>query len=456
MWGSRGVRIGALAIFLAGCASATRSQDEGERVSSRRFALTSETRAFQFNLPVGSDPSQWLGSASVSLQISDRVQLLGAGSGHGAIASSGTSASSVGTDANTGTIISNSALTVRDRSTVHGDALSNSTLTFGVGTSATGTAKGAAGVNFQPFSWKITFPASGGNVTVPNGAVVSVNPGSAGIVTVNSSGTLKLSSGTYYFDELSLQPQATLAVNTTSGPVFLWVRNTLAFRGATSYTGPNDRLLIGYAGTASPAFDKSPDATVVAPLADVRLGVGGSPYTGAFFAKSLTLDPAVTFTQRAFSGWSALPFSVVPRFECVETRAHSKVAIFGYTNPRSTSVTLPIGADNRFLPGPSDRLQLSTFLPGDQSGAVAVSWINFKPSWSLNGLTADVDLTKACPLSYNVIATSDATVKLGAPLRNRILFFRWDRDSIRWSVSTARLCVSLSARTDLSRQRDSS
>jgi cysteine-rich repeat protein len=56
---------------------------------------------------------------------------------------------------------------------------------------------------------------------------------------------------------------------------------------------------------------------------------------------------------------------VSPILECVRLENNgSYTAFFGYLNPNTVNVTIPIGPENKFTPPPQDRGQPTTFLPG--------------------------------------------------------------------------------------------
>lgn len=125
------------------------------------------------------------------------------------------------------------------------------------------------------------------------------------------------------------------------------------------------------------------------------------------------------FTHRPFSGWSALPFDVEPRFDCYERCAGGEhVALFGYRNPRGTTVAVPAGPNNQFSPGAQNRLQPTDFLPGTKSKLFAVQWQTQAPLWQLNGMQAVVDTRKLCPRTTAFSAIEDTTVRTSEPQAN--------------------------------------
>ncbi|HEX3557099.1 MAG TPA: SdrD B-like domain-containing protein [Thermoanaerobaculia bacterium] len=84
---------------------------------------------------------------------------------------------------------------------------------------------------------------------------------------------------------------------------------------------------------------------------------------------------------------------VNPIFECVAPNADGTyTAYFGYLNPNSSSITIPIGSGNMFSPAPADRGQPTTFNPGRTpfwpNAAFSVVFDGNNLVWTLNGLTA--------------------------------------------------------------------
>jgi uncharacterized repeat protein (TIGR01451 family) len=67
------------------------------------------------------------------------------------------------------------------------------------------------------------------------------------------------------------------------------------------------------------------------------------------------------------------PQPVQPLVKCVDDNGATFRAVFGYSNPNSTAVTVPVGGGNSFSPGPADRGQPSTFNPGTVESAVTTT-----------------------------------------------------------------------------------
>lgn len=90
----------------------------------------------------------------------------------------------------------------------------------------------------------------------------------------------------------------------------------------------------------------------------------------------------------AVPGWALMEIS--PVLENVTDNCDGTyTAQFGYDNPNSESVTIPIGADNYFTGLPDmDQGQPSVFLTGRQTNVFAVTFDGQSVVWGLNGRTA--------------------------------------------------------------------
>ncbi|MGW1346956.1 endo-1,4-beta-xylanase [Kribbella sp. NPDC002412] len=80
---------------------------------------------------------------------------------------------------------------------------------------------------------------------------------------------------------------------------------------------------------------------------------------------------------------------VQPTAACVvrNTVDNTYTAYFGYSNANNYYVPVPVGSDNYFSPGPSDRGQTVHFLPFQRPRRVAVTWDGSPLTWRLGALT---------------------------------------------------------------------
>lgn len=119
-------------------------------------------------------------------------------------------------------------LFMRSRSRINGDVRLAGTLQHQDGTVITGT--------LAENTWVILPPVSGAaivcgtnDMTVNNDSAGSWSPGSYRDCMVRARGKLTLSSGTYNFRRMNIEPDAQLILNTASGPVIINVEEDLQF-----------------------------------------------------------------------------------------------------------------------------------------------------------------------------------------------------------------------------------
>jgi len=244
-------------LVLWGCSSpAERSSESvGE---SRQAVVAAESKRFSVSLPTGVLIGDQAAAAGRTLTLADRARVQAATGTLLSVANSGTSSggtTELGVEARSGTILSKPPVTLRDRSRVEGNVQSGGAITRQNQTVVTGTTTANSSPSFDPWSWTVSFPAASQSVTVPPDSSATINPGSFENVTVFSRSVLRLRTGTYYLKSFDLEPQAQILVDTLQGPVFVYVRSGLIWRGATNFTGPSDRLLVGFGGTDSVALE---------------------------------------------------------------------------------------------------------------------------------------------------------------------------------------------------------
>ncbi len=136
---------------------------------------------------------------------------------------------------------------------------------------------------------------------------------------------------------------------------------------ATSTGGPTFTLTqtTSPTGTPTPTYTLGPSPThtptVPAPIATF----------------TPTSSPAITPTDN--DPGHRLRIIPIQEGAAVRNPDGSCTATWGYQNPNSFTVIIPVNGDlgsplNRFFPSPADRGQPSTFLPGRQKGAFTTTW----------------------------------------------------------------------------------
>jgi uncharacterized repeat protein (TIGR01451 family) len=99
------------------------------------------------------------------------------------------------------------------------------------------------------------------------------------------------------------------------------------------------------------------------------------------------------------------PLPVQPIVKCVDADGGSFTAIFGYSSPNPTAVTVTVGAGNSFSPDPSDRGQPTTFQPGTVESAVTVTGTTGSTIvWSVTvgGKTSSASATATFPTACSI------------------------------------------------------
>lgn len=121
---------------------------------------------------------------------------------------------------------------------------------------------------------------------------------------------------------------------------------------------------------------------------------------------------SVSLTQQLDSGpCPPKTASVRPILECVAGSDETGyTAFFGYESEYEELTTLPVGADNYFLPDPDDRGQPDTFQPGRSPAwpeyAFSVEFDGAELLWYLDGRTAAAtSASDRCPESGELVPT---------------------------------------------------
>ena len=143
-------------------------------------------------------------------------------------------------------------------------------------------------------------PTSGGNVNaIGPFANVTLAPGRYDDITVTTGGTLRLSAGKYYLRRLLLSTSGDIVINTSAGPVEIYVTNSMSLTG--DVLGDASKILVGYSGTFPSNVSGNFNGTVLAPSSTLTI-TGGLLETqrGAFFARAIVLT-AVTRIRHVVS-----------------------------------------------------------------------------------------------------------------------------------------------------------
>jgi hypothetical protein len=249
-------------------------------------------------------------SANGTVDIGDRVVVQNEVGGGGPVVNAGSGTTTVGANANVGAISAIGGVFLRSNSTVTGDVNSGGTLTEQTGVSIKGTTNQTTTLSpVDVVSWGVVWPAvSGGNLDIQPGQPVTEAPGRFGNVSVKGGATLKLTSGIYYLDSLTMESQSTLSLDQAAGPTTVYTRQGVTFRGANrTVSGAAPDLLLVAIGPNDVIVETSFTGTIVAPAARMTLGGGGGTFTGSYYAHDLVVRADVKILQRPTMAWSGLP-----------------------------------------------------------------------------------------------------------------------------------------------------
>ena len=278
-----------------------------------------------------------------------------------------------------------------------GKSVDDRTIIF-IGSGQSGSFAQTAKTNFngQAVLGIVTWPAGtysvrayfAGTIPLPGGAVVLndqfYNPASDGPV------SLTLTSGT--------------AALINSAAVTTGVINS-AYRYDVNATG-SPQPYYAFVGTPPAGMTINGETGLISWLPTTA---GSYPVT-VRAANSVNPDATQSFSIVVASTANPLKISpVLERGGCVVANGNGTfTAYFGYSNPNSFAVTIPVGNDNKFTPNPQGRGQTTTFLPGRQTSTFSVIFSGGNLVWTLNGKTSTASSGRVCnqpPVAVNDTAT---------------------------------------------------
>jgi hypothetical protein len=183
----------------------------------------------------------------------------------------------VGNDAVVGNVRAQKDVFLSDRAQVKGEVKALGGLSWGNGVgmrygyfAAEPFASGGISLLFKvTLAGPIAFPTSTQSPSVDRNIVLHLQPGAYQNVTVQSGGGIRIGSGTYYIQNLTLEPGATVY---QSGVSRVFINRNWIHRG--TIVGKPEDLLFGYMGTSPVHLESKLVGTLLAPRADVILQGG--------------------------------------------------------------------------------------------------------------------------------------------------------------------------------------
>lgn len=314
-WFAR-ARIGApwLALLAALTLQACGAADEAERIEQVGSVPQTVSGPASFSIAMPNDmlPQSTAVWASQRLRLADRVLVRSKGDRMGRVVNVGQELTELGVEAKTGNIWAGQDLTLRNRASVEGNAVVAARLTKHHGAVVTGLARENTPLTpLKVSTWEPVLPSQTlGDANLEPGGSRVLPPGGYRQANIKPRATLSLSAGTYVFDTLTIEPQANLAIDDSAGPVMVYVNSQLTFRGAVldATVSPDDKLdlLVVARGSSQSTIGAPFKGTVFAPSGSLHLNpLHGAAHFGAFFGKSVSVEPGVIINHRAFP-WSQL------------------------------------------------------------------------------------------------------------------------------------------------------
>jgi len=270
-------------------------ENEGARGAVTQRVIT--TYNLSVTVPSGTTSTDFPVLAQDALWLHDGVKVLAeTGNNHAKVANLGQHTTELGADAETGDITSKANAWLRERAHVFGALKTAGTLSHQTGTVIDGGYQEHATITTTTSTRTVDFPTAIGDITVLDKQAQTLAPASYGRVAVYSGGTLQLGTGDYYVNALQIEPQAHIRVDTSGGPVSIYVKTELKYASAFENAGGlASNTLLAYFGTADASLQAALQGTFMAPSAQATLTtLTQGTHTGAVFAKSVDIGAGVT------------------------------------------------------------------------------------------------------------------------------------------------------------------
>ncbi|NUO82165.1 right-handed parallel beta-helix repeat-containing protein, partial [candidate division KSB1 bacterium] len=249
---------------------------------------------------------QALASAYVLLA-DNKIQIKGQKSSIGDIHSNNELLFDVGAPSkHTGNLTTVGKTTIKKYNTINGNVKSGGQLVVENNATINGTARGYTPVARVTLP-RLSFWASGKNVTVGKHKSLSLAPGYYGDVNVENEATLFLRSGEYFFKSLEVKDQAVLNLDATNGPAKINVAAALQFRKASEMTitpyGDNGSSWVTFHCMGDVTLDENSRilGAVIAPAKKVTLKKSMF-FKGSISAKEIIVEELVTLLYHTVNG----------------------------------------------------------------------------------------------------------------------------------------------------------
>jgi hypothetical protein len=158
-----------------------------------------------------------------------------------------------------------------------------------------------ASCGIEEYRWNVPWPARNNGSRMSqagDGALLELPPGPYDHLHVEQNSIMRLRTGTYYTNALTVDPEGLLEIDNTAGPVQIWIRDSLVLRHWMLDYSVQPSILFGYAGKSPPVIDTHLRGTFVAPVTTITLPATKESHSGAFFAQSVVLADGASVEYR--------------------------------------------------------------------------------------------------------------------------------------------------------------
>jgi len=349
-------------VLVSGCGS-TSERGEGKEavdvarpVSVVQSALPVPPTALtlSFTVPQNIPAAEIAISGSSSLTTGNRATVVKPDNSFAAVAGLGSVGVHFGTNTGVGQTWSGGPSNLDANATINGDLHSVGAWGLQLGASVTGQ-KLRGPVPTTTIRRTVTFPSSNlGNANLEPSQERTLPPGAYQDSSIKRDATLRLSSGTYYFNSLTTEPNAKLVIDKSNGPVNIYVRTTLLHKGTmVDAGGAKANLLLGYFGTAAVVLESTFVGTLIAPSATITLAATPQPHVGAIFAN------AVEVRADAHLQFVPLPTLLITDVTTDKTSLCANDSVLVHVEADAAGSSAPLGVGINGNPGNDQYVQLT-------------------------------------------------------------------------------------------------
>jgi hypothetical protein len=350
---SIGVMSVAAALISLGCAASggDSGNPEDGRVAQAQAALVLPGQpvvlsvAYSVTVPADLTLSA-LAISGAQVDIGDRSTVRTPEGQYAAIGGPGPNPVTVGADAVTGRIVSKADVFLRDRARVEGALSTGGVLKKQTTYTLTGALLEHQSVPTRVLSRKASFSTRAAGISLEPGVIRStpVAPGNYATLTLKTGSAATLLAGEYFFEEIHIEPNATLTIDNGAGTTYLFANSVNVKGKVTGKDGAYPSLLLSYLGV-NEAFVSSPfRGSIVAPNGNIHLGtLTNDSHQGTFIGKRVQVDPNTAVVQRPLP-WADVVVTVSKPQVCAGESYKISVQARDAADPSKTPTILIDGA----------------------------------------------------------------------------------------------------------------